>query len=164
MGYIINFESFITKIEEGLIKTYNIDKTIEDINRILTSYNLKYKLSKLNNNTFDLFIDDFDKISNLKEVINHILDTLIDLYGWFPSTLEVTNLFGAQNKFGFKRDYLLNPSNNLNNIKIVFESKFDLIENNIPDKMYHISIQQYRNNTLNLGLITKGKSKLTSHE
>jgi hypothetical protein len=164
MDYIRTFELFISKIEEGLIKTYDIDKTIEDADRLISSFNLKYKLNKLSNNSFDLFIDDFDRITYLKETINSILDNLFDLYGWFPSTLEVVNLFGSKNKFNFKRDYILNPSNNLSSIKITFESKFDLIDNDIPDKLYHLSIQQYEKSILKFGLLTKGKSKLISHE
>lgn len=34
----MNFESFVKKIDEGLIKTHNIDRTIRDINRTLESY------------------------------------------------------------------------------------------------------------------------------
>lgn len=164
-SYVINtFESFISKIEEGLIKTYSIDKTIEDLNRIISSYNLKFNLNKLNNNTFELTINDFNKIPYLKETINFILDNIINLYGWFPSTIEVINLFGAKNKFSFKRDYLFNPLNNISDIKIVFESKFDLIDKDIPEKLYHLSIQHYEKYVLKFGLITKGKSKLTTHD
>lgn len=157
-----NFETFIQKIEEGLIKTYDIDRTLSDLDRII-SYDIKYSLNKLNNNTFELFMDEFDKITYKKEKIEYILDSLFNLYGWFPSILKVTNFFGNTNKFNFNKDYILNPSNNLLNISIIFESKFDKIETNIPDKLYHLSIQQYENSILKQGIILKGKSKLSSH-
>lgn len=164
MEYVYSFESFLSKINEGLIKSYNVDKTTEDINRILSSFNLKYSTIILNNNTFEIFIDDFDKIKYLKETIDYILDTIFNLYGWFPSKLEVTNFFGATNIFRFVKDYLLNPSNNLINIKITFESKYDKINTNIPEKLYHLTIQQYEKDINQKGIISKSKSKLSSHD
>lgn len=164
MDYIFTFESFITKIEEGLIKTYDINKTIQDLNRIVSSYNLKFNLTILNNNSFELFINDYNKIPYLKEIINYILDTTFNLYGWFPSTLEVVNIFGAKNKVIFNRDYLLNPSNNLTDVKITFESKYDILDKNIPKKLYHLSIQHYEDSISKYGLLVKSKSKLTAHD
>ena len=164
MGFIYTFESFINKIEEGLIKTYDIDKTLEDLNRITSQYNLNFNLNKLNNNTFELSISEFNKIPYLKETISFILDNIFNLYGWFPSKLEVVNLFGAKNTFYFKRDYLFNPLNKISDVKITFESKFDLIDKDIPDKLYHLSIQHYKDSILKWGIITKGKSKLTTHD
>lgn len=164
MEHIYTFESFIGKIEEGLIKTYDIDKTIEDIDRTISSYNLNYKINKINNNTFEIFIDEFNKIPYLKEIIEYLLDKCFNLYGWFPSSLKVTNFFGAKSKFNFEKDYLLNPSNNISDVIITFESKFDKIEDNIPESLYHLSIQQYEKQTLKYGLIPKGKSKLSSHD
>lgn len=42
MEYVYTFESFINKLNEGLIKSYDVNKTTQDINRIMSSYNLKY--------------------------------------------------------------------------------------------------------------------------
>jgi hypothetical protein len=164
MEYVYTFESFINKLNEGLIKSYDIDRTTQDIDRLLSSYNLKYTIDILNNNTFEIFIDDFDKIKYLKETIEYILNTLFNLYGWFPSKLEVTNFFGATNKFNFMKDYLLNPSNHLKDIKITFESKFDKVDTDIPQKLYHLSIQQYEKDILQKGILPKSKSKLSSHD
>ncbi len=159
-----SFENFIESINEGLIKTYDIDKTIENMDGIISSYNLNFSLNKLNNNSFDLTISDFNHISYLKETISYILDTIFNLYGWFPSTLEVINFLGAKNKFNFERDYLFNPSNKISVVKIRFESKFDKIDKDIPNKLYHLSIQHYENSISNIGLVSKGKSKLSSHD
>ena len=164
MEYVYTFESFINKINEGLIKSYDVDKTTQDISRIMSSYNLKYSIIVNNNNTFEIFIDDFDRIKYLKPTIEYILDTIFNLYGWFPSKLEATNFFGSTNKFNFMKDYLLNPSNHLVNIKITFESKFDKIDTNIPEKLYHLTIQQYGKDTLQKGILPKSKSKLSSHD
>lgn len=164
MEYVYTFESFINKLNEGLIKSYDVNKTTQDINRIMSSYNLKYSTKILNNNTFEILIDDFDKIKYLKETIEYILNTLFNLYGWFPSKLEATNFFGSTNSFNFKKDYLFNPSNHLISIKIIFESKYDKINTDIPSKLYHLTIQQYEKDINQKGIISKSKSKLSSHD
>ena len=164
MEFIYRFDIFINKINEGLIKTYDINKTTEDIDRIISSYNIKHYLKILNNNSFELTINEFNRIPYLKETIEYILDSLFNLYGWFPSKMEITNIFGYTNNLNFTKDYLLNPSNNISDIKIIFESKFDKIENDIPEKMYHLSIQEYEKSTLNHELLPKSKSKVSSHD
>ena len=85
MEYVYTFESFITKLNEGLIKSYDINKTTQDIDRLLKSHNLKYSISIINNNTFEISIDDLDRIKYLKLTIDDILIRLFNLYGWFPS-------------------------------------------------------------------------------
>ena len=113
MEFIYRFDIFINKINEGLIKTYDINKTTEDIDRIISSYNIKHYLKILNNNSFELTINEFNRIPYLKETIEYILDSLFNLYGWFPSKMEITNIFGYTNNLNFTKDYLLNPSNNI---------------------------------------------------
>ena len=164
MNTLYTFESYINKLNEGLIETYDIDKTIQDIKNIISTYNLSYSIIKLNNNTFKLNISEYNKIPHLKEIIEYLIDSIFNLYGWFPSTLEITNIFGFTNNIKFNKDYLLNPSNNLTDIIITFESKFDKVDKHIPKKLYHLSIQHYENDTLKNGLVPKSKSKLTSHD
>lgn len=163
MEFIETFKSFIMKIDEGLIKTYDIYKTTDDITRLLSNYNIKSYITIENNNAFNLFIDEIGKIKELELTINYILDTIFNLYGWFPSKLGVTNFFGATNKFNFSKDYILNPSNNLINITITFESKFDK-KTTIPEKLYHLSIQHYQSNIIKYGILPKSKSKISSHD
>ena len=69
MEFIYKFESFINKIEEGLIKTYDVDKTLEDLNRIISQYNLSFNLNKLNNNTFELSISEFYQYLKLNKLL-----------------------------------------------------------------------------------------------
>lgn len=164
MEFVYTFESFINKLNEGLIKSYDIDKTTQDIDRLLTSYNLKYSRNILNNNTFQIFIDDLDRIKYLKETLEYILGTLFNLYGWFPSKMNTNNVNGYKNSDKFSLDYILNPYNNVIGVEITFESKFDKIDTNIPEKLYHLSIQQYEKDILQKGILPKGKSKLSSHD
>ena len=164
MEQIYSFDLFIDKVNEGLIKTYDIEKTTEVISRILSNLNLNYSLKKLSNNSFEITLYDFNRINHLKESVEYILDTLFNLYGWFPSTLEVETLLGMTASFAFQKDYLLNPSNKIAKVKITFEAKFDKIETDIPPKLYHLTIQHYEKDILAHGLLPKGKSKLTSHD
>jgi len=164
MEYDYTFESFINKLNEGLIKTYDIDKTTKDIDRIILSHNLNYSLNILNNNTFKIDIFDLDKIKYLKLTLDDILSRLFNLYGWFPSKLISTSANGYTNNDRFSLDYILNPNNKVINISITFESKYDKIDIDIPEKLYHLSIQQYEKDILQKGIILKGKSKLTSHD
>ena len=53
--------------------------------------------------------------------------------------------------------------NIIQTIKLEFESKYDVLDNDVPDKLYHLSIKEYENKILNTGLIVKNKSKLSIH-
>ncbi len=158
-----DFEIFISKINEGLIKTYDIDKTISDLHKLLSNYHLKYEVVP-EDNKFKLVIDELDKIENKELVFDSILSSLFNLYGWFPSTMIVQNFFGNKKELKFIKEYLIRPKNNIINAEISFESKFDIVDSNIPTKLYHLSIQQYEENILKNGISPKAKSKLSNHD
>jgi len=161
---IYKFDEFILKIEEGLINTIDVDKTLSNISRLIDEYDIEYSIEKLNNNTLKLNLNNFNKIVDLKLKLESILDTLFNLYGWFPSYQEMENFYGMKKKIKFRKGDLLMPKNNLINVSITFESKFDLIEKDIPIKLYHLSIQNYKKDILKYGLVPKSKSKLSSHD
>jgi hypothetical protein len=161
---LYTFKDYINKINEGLIKTYDIDKTINDSIRTIKIYNIDFDIKKLDNNTFELNINNFDRIKNVDLFLRAIMDKIYNLYGWFPSKMEATNFFGNKKSFKYDENILLRPSNNITNVNITFESKFDKIFKDIPEKLYHLSIQQYENDILNKGILSKSKSKLTNHD
>lgn len=119
------------------------------------------KLKKMNNNTFILKISDIPNID--KDKFLNIKDKLFNLYGWFPSEIETLSL-GWNRKFKYDDNFLFNKNYNIDSVNIKFESKFDIINTNIPNKLYHLSIQEYSNKINKQGLICKFKSKLTSHD
>ena len=164
MGYAIDFSRFVNLIQEGLIKTYDIDQTIFDIKNILNHHNLNFNIIKNINNTFIIELLDFDKINELELILELILSNLIDLHGWFPSIMNLENIYGMKNTKKFNKDELLWISKNVLTAKITFESKFDLLENNIPSIMYHLSIEQYSKDIMTKGIFPKNKSKLTLHD
>ena len=59
--------------------------------------------------------------------------------------------------------YIIDNHNEIDMITIEYESKFDTEENNIPNKLYHLTIKEYSNKIDKSGLIPRSKSKLSSH-
>jgi hypothetical protein len=163
MNSIYDFSSFTYHINEGLIKTYDIDKTINDISILLDSYNIKFNIIK-NNNTFIINIGNFNSTINILDIVEVTLSNLFNLYGWFPSNMKMENIYGMFNTKKFNKDELYLSYRNLLSVNITFESKFDVLTVDIPDKLYHLSIQQYEKSILKNGLVPKSKSKLTLHD
>jgi hypothetical protein len=163
---IRNFSDFISYINEGLIKTYDINKTTIDINRRLNLHDIKHIVTISNNNTFDIKLFEFNKIDSsiIETVVNLIIDTLINLYGWFPSKMSMINIHGMMNNKKFNKLELLETKLYIAEVSITFESKFDTVTEDIPDRLYHLSIQEYKDKILNIGITPKRKSKLTLHD
>jgi hypothetical protein len=164
MNFIYQFNEYISNINEGLIKTYDIDKTIGDLKSTISELNIKFNLSKINETKIELIIDDFDKIDKIDLKLELIISNFFNLYGWFPSTMEIENFYGMLRKLKFRKETLLQPNNLIIKVKIEFESKFDKIENDIPKKLYHLSIKQYEKSILQNGIIPKSKSKISTHD
>ena len=163
MSQVYNFENFVYFINEGLIKTYDIDKTIKDTIKLLELYNINFNIVK-DNNTFNIEILEFNKTPNMTDIIEILLSSLFNQYGWFPSKMKMENIYGMINTKKFNKDELYLSLKNLLSVILKFESKFDILIKDIPDKLYHITIQQYENSILKNGLEPKSKSKLTLHD
>jgi hypothetical protein len=160
---IYNFNNFIRLINEGLIKTYDIDKTISDIDDLLKMYNIKYNIIK-KDNIFSIKVFDTNITSNIIDIIEIFLSSIFNLYGWFPSKMYLENIYGMKNSKKFDKDELFMYIKNLLSIEIVFECKFDVIIENIPKKLYHLTIEHYEKSILKNGICPKYKSKLTTHD
>lgn len=158
------FDEFIQYINEGLITTYNIDITIDRISDLIKSYNIPVKISKKHNNTFTIKFKNVHILRDFDKIFEIIISDLFNLFGWFPSKMEMENIYAMKNNKKFDIDEIKMYFKNLLSIKITFESKFDEKLINIPEKMYHLTIQEYEKNILKYGLIPKYKSKLTSHD
>jgi hypothetical protein len=157
---IVTYSQFI--LNETL-KTNNIDITIRDVTRELSLLRYKFDISKNENNTILLKLFDFNLTQGSIELyISNINNILIDRHGWFPSTMKLKNISEMSHLLAFDQDYLVKNYKYLNEVEITFESKFDL-ETHLPKKLYHLSIQEYTNSVLSVGLIPKSKSKLSKH-
>lgn len=159
-----NFDEFVQYIKEGLIKTYESDKTIEGISDLIKSYNIQFEINKKTNNTFSIKFLNVHITRNIENIIEIVLSNLFNLYGWFPSKMEMENIYAMKNVKKFDKNEIYRYIKNLLSINITFESKFDIKEIEIPKKLYHLSIQEYEKNILKYGILPKHKSKLTTHD
>jgi hypothetical protein len=160
---ITTFSDYIFKLNEGLIKTYDIEKTVRMIDNemgLMSSYD--YNIIINDNNTISLFLYKFHITDNLDLKFNHINSLFINRFGWFPSIMKMENISGMKKITQYDENYLLNNKKYINIVEIIYESKFDL-EVKIPNKLYHLSIQEFKNKIFKNGIIPKSKSKLSKH-
>ena len=158
---IINFNEYLEKINEGLLKSYDIDFVIDKSFQRLSVLNIKFDIIKLPNNTIKLTLYGFNKVL-IDDVFGLLNKNFTNLFGWYPSYLYLENLSGMKNKMNYDEKYLKKTYKYLNEVSIIYESKFDIVVN-IPNKLYHLSIQEYEGKILTDGIVPKTKSKLSSH-
>jgi hypothetical protein len=159
---MLNFTKYINDLNEGLIKTYDIDFVIDKSLQMLSVLNINFDIQKNPNNTIKLNLYDFNKVY-IKELFNLLNSNFVNMFGWFPSYMYMTNVSGMKNQMNYDEKYLENVYSYLKEVSIIYESKFD-IEINIPKKLYHISIKEYKDKILKKGIIPKTKSKLSVHD
>lgn len=158
---ILSFETYLQKVDEGLIKTYNIDFVIDKSMQLLSSLNTRFSIIKNPNNTIKLTIYDFKKIY-IDELFNLLNSNFTNMFGWYPSYMYMINTAGIENHMNYDERYLKEVHLYLDEVSILYESNFDE-EVDIPDLLYHISISEYKNKILSNGIFPKSKSKLSSH-
>ena len=156
---LLNYLDFIT---EGLISTKDNDIVLSKVSFLPKNliFNIRHTKS---DNLIHFDILHFNKQSNISNTFDAIESYFINMMGWFPSTMIITNLSGMVNKFQYNRDYLIKNMDFTEKVSIIFESKFD-IESNLPDKLYHISIKEFEKIILKSGISPKSKSKISYHD
>lgn len=162
---ILTFSEYVHALNEGLIKTYDIDKTIKYMSHQLNLINVEHDFIKNDNNTFDLKLINFRYIDNsiVDDVIKVILINILNSFGWFPSLMEIESLLGSNRKRIYSKEFLLSNKKDIQSVTIRFESKFDK-NTIIPDKLYHLTIKEYAKKIEKYGISPKAKSKLTKHD
>lgn len=156
---LLNYLDFIS---EGLIKTHPYNIVLNKVDFLPNNliYNIKHtKYDNLIN--FEILY--FNKLSDISKTFDAIESYFINMMGWFPSTMIINNLSGMSNSMQYNRDYLIKNMNFLDKVNIIFDSKFD-IETNIPNKLYHLSIQEFEKSILKSGISPKSKSKISYHD
>jgi hypothetical protein len=138
-------EEYDLNLKEGLIKTTNIGKTLNVLEK---KYSSKFIFTR-NKNSF--YIKTFNtNINTLLEGIIKDANTL----GWFPSFMETEDYTGKWGEKYFKDG----------EIKLRFEAKFDEeVVENIPSILYHITPTQNADKILKIGLVPKSRSKASYH-
>ena len=138
-------EEYKLNLKEGLIKTTNIGKTLNILEK---KYSSKFIFNKLKNS---FYINTFH--TDINTLLNGIIKDANTL-GWFPSFIETEDYIGKWDEKYFKEG----------EIKLRFEAKFDEeVVENIPSILYHITPTQNANKILSIGLIPKSRSKASYH-
>jgi hypothetical protein len=138
-------EEYELNLQEGLIKTNNIGKTLNILEK---KYSSKFIFTRSKNS---FYIKTFS--TNVNALLNGIIKDANTL-GWFPSFMETEKYTGKWDKKYFKEG----------EIKLRFEAKFDEeVVENIPSILYHITPTQNADKILSIGLVPKSRSKASYH-
>lgn len=163
---IKHFKDYINSINEGLIKTYSGDIVSKNLSNNLIGLGLNFNVEFLeNDNKIKLTFYYFNAIpvSHLDDLFDIIDSSVINRGGWFPSQMNIVNINGMKNSIKYNLNNLYLNHSQYNIIEILYESKFDEEINEIPDKLYHLSISEYKSKIIKSGLVPKSGDKLTSH-
>lgn len=161
---IKHFKDYIDMINEGLIKTYPGDLVLDDILKSLKYMHINAS-GLFQDNKIKLTINSFNLIAlnQISHLFDHIDTFIINRGGWFPSTMDIVKITNIKKLSKYDFRYIIDNHNEIDMITMEYESKFDTEENNIPNKLYHLTIKEYSNKIDKSGLIPRSKSKLSSH-
>jgi hypothetical protein len=135
-------EEYELNIQEGLIKTTNIGKTLNLLQKAFPDFYIR----KMKSNTFAIDAKELNQ-----DTLNKILQYANNL-GWFPSWIVSSKYVGK---------YI--PHKFIPGV-ITFEAKFDEeVVENIPSILYHLTPTQNVENILKIGLVPKSRSKASYH-
>ena len=154
-----NIENFIDSINEGLIRTYDMNTSVSILKKWYNSMTNYFNISILNNDTFEITI--IDKISTS---LFSILIRDVNNLGYFPSVVYLVNENNMTNKFNYDFDKINNiiMSKNIIKLILVCEKKFD-DEVIISDIIYHVCKEQNISKILKNGLSPRSKNRISTH-
>lgn len=161
---IKNLKDYIDKINEGLIKTYSCDIVLKNIINRLELFKLNVH-GECADNKLILTIEYFNTIplNQIENIFDQIHVTIVNQGGWFPSFMKLKKLTNIDKSDKFDLYKIIEIHDELKSVTITFESKFDDIDYEIPNKLYHLTIKEYSKKIKKNGLVPRSKSKLTSH-
>ena len=172
MVELINYsDSFIEEeydvIYEGLIRTVSLNKAKVLIQRLFSTYMLYWRDNIETDETNNTLLVDIINFENDKDKIDYFIKYVNNL-GYFISIIYVMKKGETKLKKGIKYDenILRTNLNNYKNIEkliVVLESKFDIEEDNIPDKLYHVTRQDVIHKIKRIGLVPRSESKKSTH-
>jgi hypothetical protein len=161
---IKHFKDYINNLNEGLIKTYNGDLVLKNILSQLILFKLNVG-GEFIDNKIKLTINNFNTIplNQIENIFDQIYVSVVNNGGWFPASMVLNRLSGITDNDKYDFIKIINIHDGLKSLTILFESKFDTIDYDIPDKLYHLTIKEYSKKINKYGLIPRSKSKLTTH-
>lgn len=160
------FKDYIEALNEGLIKTYPGKIVLINIIKALQLFKLNVEGEIIDNgNKIKLIILNFNTIplNQIENIFDQIFVSVVNNGGWFPSTIELEKLSGLTKRDKYNFNKIIQTHDELESISIYFERKFEKEEEDIPQKLYHLTIKEYSKKIDKFGLIPKSKSKLSSH-
>lgn len=144
------------------LQTHDINLTYNNVNRELSLLRINFKID-INNNKIEITLLGFRFLRDIKSYLDVINNLLTDRHGWFPSEMEITNTSTLKAIFPYDESMLYGDDNvYYQDVKIVYEAKHDTLIKT-PNKLYHLSIQEYEKSIIKNGLEPKSKSKLSKH-
>lgn len=160
---IEKFSQYVSLLSEGLIKTHDGRKAVNYLVDNLRRLGFECH-GKLENNIISLEIKKINYIAadRIDLLFDHINMIMTNKFGWFPASMDMTNLNGMKRLKGYSEEEIKYRRSSLDSIEIQFDSKFDdsLIW---TGKLYHLTIKEYLPKILKYGLNPKSKSKLSFH-
>jgi frataxin-like iron-binding protein CyaY len=161
--FIKNYSDYLDYINEGLIKTYPVDKAKKYLLDTLEKLGFDIS-SKIEDKIFYLKFKNFNKIEKVKinDLFDLISSIMTNMFGWFPSSMRIDLNNGLERYKKYNEDEIKLKHSIISNLEIEFDSKFDEYEI-YNGNLYHLSIQEYKDKILKYGLFPKSKSKLSSH-
>ena len=139
-------------INEGLIKTWPIEKTIS----ILRSHKIECDIFEDEN----VFHAMFGKVSNR---IPEEIFALVNNMGWFPSYVYYLKNEQIKDKGKFQDDEFKENYEKYDEVMIRFEAKYDIRIEKIPRYLYHVTSRERGLKIMTLGLIPKAHSIASNH-
>ena len=158
MNIIYDFNEYL--LNETL-KTYDINLTAEKVKNEIDLQRINAEV-KISNNTIKIKMNDIMCNHTFSLCLDVINVMMINWFGWFPYKMEMYNWTNMSNTKMYNQNTLIDRYKDLKSVEITYEAKYDL-ESNIPNKLYHLSIQEFEKNILKLGLFPKSGNKLTKH-
>lgn len=170
MKYIHKYNTFnenLQALKEGLIKTNSIEATINAIDNFFSKIKIKYELSvNYDLNVFDLKLLDVNFIQRIEHTFESIDSMITKINGWFPSKCTIYKFTPHGKIFSWNDnmyEYIIKNNENINEVIIRYEAKFDKIHELKTNLIYHITNYDYIKDIVKIGLVPKAKNKLSMH-
>ena len=144
-----------TNIKEGLIKTYAFEQALKSLSQ--------YGQTVSNESKKQIYLNT-GNIANIKQVIRHInlLGYIIGQFKVLPKGRDRA----AYNYVDYKTvDDLLNnvTETNTSELWVIIEPKFDVIDSDKVDYLYHLTKKRYLEKIFKKGLVPRSESKKSFH-
>ena len=156
---IFRYHDFIS---EGLIKTHDLNKLINYLNKVSNGYMCDVSFNRGENSL------SYKTNCRYETFYENLLNQVFNLYGYFPSAITIykeINGLDIPKYEKFTKGFLYNNIKNVNfkSVEIIFEMKFDKQTIIKSCKLYHVFNVKDRDSILKRGLIPKSRKRKSDH-